>query len=399
MNSCIVKLRKGVFYREENFMEYKLFFAGDVVISNSTELSDVLDDNICTLIKKHDIACCNFEAPIIHMNASKINKIGPCLMQNEHSAEIVEEAGFNIVSLANNHIMDYGAKGLKATITAFNKCVTVGASCAPSDVYKPYITDLNGKKFAFIMIAENGFGCADDFSKNGFAWMMDVRVLKMIRKIRNEVDYVILNCHAGAEHWEQPLPELRTLYKSWIDNGADIIIGHHPHIVQGWEKYENGYIFYSLGNFCFEPEVGINYQNTIAVSITISKGIICPEILFFHRNDSGKLLLGESNDFSNCYKGQVELLNDCTGYPEYIEIKSKNVFESIYVGYYKRVLGMYEGGFMGILKSFIRRYIFREIFSEKWLYHNLSIETHYWITRRAVSRYSHMGSEENTNNE
>lgn len=86
--------------------------------------------------------------------------------------------------------------------------------------------------------------------------------------------------HAGAENWDFPLPEIRELYKKYIDWGADVIIGNHPHVAQGWEIYEDKWIFYSLGNFAFyEGEKARNHEHSLCVSVEIhDKRINCKPI-------------------------------------------------------------------------------------------------------------------------
>ena len=76
-------------------------------------------------------------------------------------------------------------------------------------------------------------------------------VENMIREYRSNCDLLIMICHTGMEGWNIPLPEWRDLYKHFIDIGTDIVIAHHPHVAQGWENYNGGHIFYSLGNFAF----------------------------------------------------------------------------------------------------------------------------------------------------
>jgi poly-gamma-glutamate synthesis protein (capsule biosynthesis protein) len=366
----------------------KLLFVGDITININVSATDLVDESVQNIISEHDITCCNFEGPIMHYDAKKEDKVGPNLIQNEEAAAVVENIGFNLISLANNHIMDYGINGLRATINAFSRAITVGASISADDVYMPFIKNVNGVKIGFIMVAENGFGCANKQIKSGYAWMLSEKIIPLIKELRSNTDIVIVNCHAGAEHWEHPLPEVRDLYKNWIDCGADLIIGHHPHIVQGWEKYNKKYIFYSLGNFIFNPVIGKRYDHTIGVSISIINNIIYPKILYFNCNSIGKLCIDMDRNFAHQLSELCLQLEDNEQYMKYIDDKVKLDFKTIYQSYFNRVNGLYDNTIKGIIKSFIRRIILGQKFSIKWLFHTLSIETHLWVVRRALSDYS-----------
>lgn len=363
----------------------KLFFVGDIVLTKSASILEAFSPEVCEIIKQHDFSCCNFEAPIESDNMVAERKVGPALFQRKEAPIIIEEAGFNIIDIANNHMLDYGIKGLKDTMDAFKKAKVIGASDNPGDVYRPYIEIVNGIRVGFLMVAENGFGCADEFSQVGYAWMNDARVDKLICDMRKLVDVLVINCHAGAERWEYPLPEIRELYKKWIDKGVDIVIGHHPHVVQGWEKYKNGFIAYSLGNFNFEAGVGETYNNTIGVSIEIDDNLnISHEIIYFTKTQQC-LMLGAPSEFIEYYQKITVGLNQ-QEYEARIDEKIEEVYEKIYKDYYYRVMGLYRGGVKAWLKSFIRRVVMREKFSEIWLFHNTVIETHYWITRRVLCK-------------
>jgi len=374
--------------------ECKLFFAGDVVLSESKSVDNVFSPEVIEIIKKHDIACCNFEAPIEYENMKTISKIGPTLRQNREAPLILEDVGFNVIGTANNHIMDYGLDGVRETINEFRKATTVGVSPIPNTVYKPYIKSINGIKIAFLMVAENGFGCAVDEKAIGYAWMMADCIENIIKDTKKKVDIFIINCHAGAEYWEYPLPELKKLYKKWIEWGANVVIAHHPHIVQGWERYNDGLIFYSLGNFIFEPDIGKKQNKTIGVSLKINNELnVEPKIYYFDTYANRPIELSNDMEFIEYYKKLTDTLNT-DEYVKFIDHKSQILYENMYKKYYNRIVGLYKGGIVGLIKSFIRRHIFFEKFSDLWLYHNIAIETHYWITRRALSLLLNKNKEE-----
>lgn len=362
----------------------RLFFAGDVALTSAKSVSEAFSEEVCNIIRSHDFSCCNFEAPIEHSDMNAAEKVGPLLFQQKEAASIVEQAGFNIIDIANNHMLDYGFNGLRNTMNAFKTAVVRGASDKPEEVYEPYITQMNGIALGFIMVAENGFGCANENGKAGYAWMCDERVERAILDTKARVDILIVNCHAGAERWEYPLPEIRKLYKKWIDMGVNIVIGHHPHTVQGWEQYHDGLICYSLGNFNFEAAVGEKYENTIGVSIKIDAALNIKHDIIYFTKTGERLDIGATDEFISYYDSINRIL--CSDeYQDKINECVKDAYNKMFVDYYYRVMGLYRGGLKAKVKSFVKRIILREKFSEKWLFHNLAIESHYWITKRALN--------------
>lgn len=156
-------------------------------------------------------------------------------------------------SLANNHMMDFGADGLRETTVRLRErgIPFAGAGDNQEASRKAMVVEENGKKIGIISMAERQFGMAED-GVSGIAGM-GLWVVDAIRQLRKSVDFVIVSCHAAVEMSPIPSPEIREFYKFLIDHGADLIHGHHAHVPQGWEEYKGGYIFYGLGNFLVDP--------------------------------------------------------------------------------------------------------------------------------------------------
>lgn len=364
----------------------KLFFCGDVVISRRHQMNEIFTDEIIHTIREHNIACCNFEAPVIENKIKELTKVGPVIKQDASSISTLEEAGFNLFSLANNHIMDYGIEGLHNTIASIRNASYIGASTDYNKAYEHFEKDINGVRVCIMSVAENGFGAAIN-NKGGYAWFGDPTLTERIKINKEKSDFLIIICHAGAENWDYPLPEIRTLYKGWVDLGADLIIAHHPHVVQGWEKYNGGMIYYSLGNFYFEPRIGQEYTDTIGVSVELQKNKdpIFKE-LYFKKKET-QLTMEENLEFSKHLQKCCEILepNRYDEYNKKIDELCQSAYSRMYRSYYTRVLGIYNGGLIAVLKSIVRRWMLRERFSDIWLYHNIIIETHLWICKRALN--------------
>ena len=221
-------------------MGMKILFTGDVVITKETNDSSIISDSLKEVWNEQDIVCCNLEGPVINQNMNVQKKVGPNIFNLEDNVKKIIDSGCNLFCLANNHIYDYGLEGIKNTIKICKKYNTdfIGAGTNLEDIYKVYRKQMNGINIAIINIAENGFGAAVD-CEYGYLYMFDKKVFEMIKKLHSEVDYIITICHAGAENWKVPLPEIREFYKMLIDIGVDVVIGHHPHVPQGIEEYNS----------------------------------------------------------------------------------------------------------------------------------------------------------------
>ena len=125
------------------------------------------------------------------------------------------------------------------------------------EAYQVKTINVGGKILGFLGLTHNEFGVLsgepDDSQQVGTAWMLHPCVDTLITNAKDKVDFLFVLPHAGVEHEAFPLPELRMLYRHFIDVGADGVFASHPHIPQGWETYRGKPIFYSLGNFCLDP--------------------------------------------------------------------------------------------------------------------------------------------------
>ncbi|MDK2892491.1 CapA family protein [Methanohalophilus sp.] len=230
-------------------MSIKLFFCGDIVISEKR--NEFISSEMLELIHDCDLSVCNFEAPI-KSNGKAIPKAGPHLFQYEGAIALIKKSGFNVCTLANNHIYDYGDKGLRKTLDVFGESglKTIGAGMDFESAYEPLILTIKEIKIGLISFCEGEFGSyLKKENRGGYAYINNVIVNGIVQRTKLQVDFLIIIVHAGVEEVPLPLPEWRERYRNLCDLGADVIIGHHPHVPQGIEEYNKSFIFYSLGNF------------------------------------------------------------------------------------------------------------------------------------------------------
>jgi len=166
-------------------------------------------------------------------------------------------AGFSILSLANNHTPNFGAKGLKDTFKYLDQAGIkyVGAGENEEKTNEIVYLESKGFKFAFLAYSSPVFAPASYFAKGGAPGiaMMDIeKMAEAVAKAKEKADFVIVSMHAGEEYVQKPNQFQIKFARAAIEAGAELVIGHHPHVLQTVEKYKGKYIFYSLGNFVFD---------------------------------------------------------------------------------------------------------------------------------------------------
>lgn len=208
------------------------------------------------LMRESDIIFGNLESPLTN-KGFPLNKKYIFRAKPEH-VKALSFGGFNLLSLANNHTLDYGRKGLMQTMEVLSKngIAFMGAGSNYNMARKETVVYKKGMRVAFLAI--NFFPneqLAFIRNKPTVAYFDFDGLNESISQARKNADFVVLSFHWGVEFSSLPTSEQRKIAKFSIDNGADMIIGHHPHVFQGIETYKNKVIAYSLGNFLFDQNV------------------------------------------------------------------------------------------------------------------------------------------------
>lgn len=212
----------------------------------------VLDD-VHNLISSSDYSIVNFECPVVSSNAKPIVKQGPSLGCTPKGVESLKYAGFDCVTLANNHFLDYGNDGVAETIATLEKYKIdhVGGGQNLQEASKILYKDINGKRLAIVNCCEHEFSIASE-DKAGSNPLQPTHQYYAIKEARGCADRVLVIVHGGHEHFQLPSPRMVETYRFFIDAGADAIVNHHQHCYSGYEVYQGKPIFYGLGNFCFD---------------------------------------------------------------------------------------------------------------------------------------------------
>lgn len=239
--------------------EIILNFVGDIMLAGSATplLARTGYDHPFTgtvhELTRGDINIGNLEAPISRggneFTAKKFR-----FRTLPEAAPALKRAGFSVLTLANNHMMDFGAVALNDTISHLEHVgiASTGAGKTLAEARRPAIIRAKGKSVAFLaysltLPAEFFAG----HKRAGTAPGYRLYVEEDVKRAKSAADYVVVSFHWGAERAELPKQYQRDAAYRAIDAGADLVIGHHPHVLQGIESYRGRPILYSLGNFAF----------------------------------------------------------------------------------------------------------------------------------------------------
>lgn len=242
--------------------ERTLLFVGDVMLSRGVgeKMKSASDWNfpfqkIASTLAAADLAFGNLECPVSDMGRNQHHLYS--FRADPRAIEGLKYAGFDVMSVANNHTYDWGAAALLDTVRRLREAgiTPVGAGANDLEAHYPQRVDLGGVKLAFLAyvnVEPKAAMAAPD--KPGVAWLEPERVFADIRFARPLADLVVVSLHWGSEYATQPQREQVELAHQMIDAGADLVVGSHPHVVQTLEQYRGRWIAYSLGNFVFDQQ-------------------------------------------------------------------------------------------------------------------------------------------------
>lgn len=262
-------------------------------------------------IASSDIAILNLETPLCRQG-EPIKKAGPLMKAHPTTIQAVAEAGFNVIGLANNHIMDYGPVCLRETIAACKNLSidTCGTGSNIEDSQIPLFIERKGLKIALIAVAEREFSIAD-VNFPGAAPLGAVENFYQIQFAKKNADLVLMSVHGGNEYYPYPRPGLRQLCRYFIDLGVDGIVCHHSHVPGAYELYKNKFISYGVGNFIFDhhtPPLDWNIGYAVKLEFCVrDKLLVASAILPFSQSVAqGGLIKLKGDDY---YEFEARLQN------------------------------------------------------------------------------------------
>ncbi|MFA5368791.1 MAG: CapA family protein [Candidatus Paceibacterota bacterium] len=264
--------------------EVSLIAVGDIMLTRGVKTKIVKNGSdypflkIKDYLKSGDIVFGNLETPIA---SGRAILPGEMLFRSDPGLEKqLKESNFSILSLANNHTGNFGTFGFEQTFKYLNEVGIkyVGAGQNKQEAYSPVWLKVNGITFAFLAYDDIDFTPATYEASDqsaGIAFMHQANLEEAITSAKKQADFVIVSMHSGDEYKDFPNQEQIDFAHAAIDFGAELVIGHHPHVIEPIEQYKGKYIFYSLGNFIFDQMWSLGTREGIATKITFDKnGII-----------------------------------------------------------------------------------------------------------------------------
>ncbi len=213
--------------------------------------------------REHDFAMVNLEAPLCEADLPADNPGGFGLRADPCVAAYLRRAGIRFVGLANNHIRDFGDAGALATLRYLDVAGVrhTGAGRDLAAAQQPLMVRVNGLTLTVWALAERELQVASA-ERAGSSWFRPEQDVATVHALRAQCDVLVVYLHAGHEFIPAPSPRLRDACRALIEAGADAVVAHHPHVVQGLERYRDGLIAYSLGNLVFDSPYVSAYPHT-----------------------------------------------------------------------------------------------------------------------------------------
>ena len=258
-------------------LDRKIVFSaiGDCFLKNKLSLCNPFI-HVKDILNDSDVRVLNLETVLTDTDIP-IGKKWIHIKTNPSSVTFLKEINVDVVNLAHNHIKDYGKVGFNDTLKYLTESGIsyIGVGNTISSATKHVSIHKNGLKIAIIGFYQYEKSEPDNdiyiasIGREDFLNVEDNNI-PTIQKLKKTHDIVIVSLHWGYEHIIHPSPGQIKYAHVLIDNGADLIIGHHPHCVQGFERYKNGLIAYSLGNFNFwQPDIKPKWINRLSLILQV----------------------------------------------------------------------------------------------------------------------------------
>ena len=267
--------------------EITLLFVGDIMLSRDVakQISKNNDFHfpflkIADVVQGADVAFGNLEGPISMRGANQGSIYS--FRADPRVIEGLTFAGFDVLSIANNHIWDWGSDALYDTLTFLKDAgiKPVGAGVSYSDANAPTVADVKGRRvafFAYTNLYPDSFEASD--ISLGISDFDLPKVQEAIQQIRGVADVIVVSIHWGEEYKTQSNVEQQAIARALMNAGADLVVGHHPHVVQEVREYalENrrkAWVAYSLGNFVFDQNFSKETMEGLMLEVKVKNGKI-----------------------------------------------------------------------------------------------------------------------------
>lgn len=313
----------------------------------SGETSDLFS-SVKEVIAGVDYAIVNFESAVVEGDAAPIDKCGPSLKCQAGAVPVLKEAGFQCLTLANNHFRDYGDTGVLTSLRCFKEhgFDYVGGGENIADAERVLYEKMDDGTLAVINVCETEFSIATA-KRAGSAPLDAVKVYRRIVEARKQADNVLVIVHGGHEHYQLPSPRMKELYRFFIEVGADAVVNHHQHCYSGYEFFNGKPIVYGLGNFLFDhpkKRGGIWNEGYLAV-LEFKAGDVKLETVPYVQCDGEPIVRLMKVDEKRQFEQRIQQLNEVIADDEKLQeelnkfiVRRKSSIMSIFTPYSNRYL-------------------------------------------------------------
>ncbi len=260
---------------------FTLLFAGDIMLARSVQKQIEANQDplypflrIADTLRSADLTFANLEGPISARGKNQ-GSIYSFRFEPVGTKSALQFAGFDVVSIANNHIWDWGSEALSDTITHLNEAGIghAGAGSNYEEANRPFIATVDGTKLALLaytnLYPRSLEATSSSMGISSYRLASTSEQIKILKE-SGQADLVIVSFHWGVEYESFSTSSQQAIARGLIDSGADLIIGHHPHVVQEIEVYQGKFIVYSLGNFVFDQNLSRITMKGLMVRVTVS---------------------------------------------------------------------------------------------------------------------------------
>jgi len=371
---------------------WRLFATGDIQFSPSGTLptGSWLDSDLASTFRNADLTLGNLEAPI-ESDGDLLAKSGVAIQTHPETATALSEYGFDVVSLANNHVMDHGEVGLQTTVEELDGhgIAHSGAGATHDEAVDPAVGTVGDVDVAVLSFCEREFGVAGPETA-GAAWISHPEIPLVVSACSERYDLTVVMAHGGIMDLPIPPAQRQRQLRTLVDAGADAVLGHHPHVAQGYERYRGAPICYSLGDFSFDVSGDARGRDWgLVAEIECSGSDVTGVELHPVYSEGARVSLADGDDRTQ-YREYIETLRDIVEDRATLQRYWRRVASDKFVKHYSRPLANF---FYRNLPCTVRHPVtYRDLWESestkddvRWFLNRVRNESHRWLILTALA--------------
>jgi poly-gamma-glutamate synthesis protein (capsule biosynthesis protein) len=310
--------------------DMRIIIGADICVTDSNreifcngKIEELIDKDIFMEISKADKRIFNLEGPLVDDGVA-IKKCGPNIKMPTSSIRGIIQLNPSLLTLANNHIMDFGKSGYEKTteILSKNGISFVGVGSSIDSVKKMHIIDDSNVKVGIYVCTEHEFSVATE-SIPGANPYDPLTTFDEIKECKKQADYVIVLYHGGKEYYRYPSPGLRSAFRKMAESGADLVVAQHTHCVGSKEEYMGSILIYGQGNFIFDGGNDEYWNSGLLIKCDINKNGSTIDYIPFIK-EKNRITIDNNDVLEGFYKRSEEIKSDVFVKEKYISFVNDN---------------------------------------------------------------------------